>query len=101
MVIKKRSVIWTKLATKQFNDAIKFIKEDSEQNAEKVKTTLLEKIIGLEDDRWVHRQDPHKRNNDGNYLYFEILRFRIVYYATPKEVFIIRLRHTGMEPKKY
>lgn len=50
MVIKKRKIIWTKLATKQFNAAIKFIKEDSEQNAEKVKTTLLNKIIGLEDD---------------------------------------------------
>ncbi len=101
MAIKKRKVTWTKQATRQFNAAIKFIREDSEQKAEKVRLTLLDKIIGLEDDRWVHRQDPHKRNNDGNYLYFEILRYRIVYYVTPNEVFIVRLRHTSMEPKKY
>ena len=49
----------------------------------------------------IHRKDPHKNNNEGNYLYFELLRLRIVYYAEPKEVFIIRLRHTKMEPKKY
>ena len=89
------------MATKQFNAAIKFIKKDSEQNAEKVKITLLNKILSLEDDRWVHRRDPYKRNNDGNYLYFEILRYRIVYYASPNEIFLLRLRHTSMEPKKY
>jgi plasmid stabilization system protein ParE len=101
MVIKKRKVTWSKLATKQFNAAIKHIRKDSEQNAEKVRVTLLDKIIALEDDRWVHRQDQYKRNNDGNYLYFEILHYRLVYYATASEVFIIRIRHTSMEPKKY
>ncbi len=100
-MIKKRKVTWTKLATKQFNAAIKFIRKESEQNAEKVRVTLLNKIIGLQDDRWIHRHNPHKRNNDGNYLYFEILLYSIVYYATPSEVFKIRIRHTSMEPKKY
>ena len=55
----------------------------------------------LSDDTIVHRKDPYKKNNDGNYLYFEILKYRIVYYTTPKEVFIIRIRHTRMEPKQY
>lgn len=101
MVIKKRKVIWTKLATKQFASAIKFIRKDSEQNAEKVKGIILDKIIALQDDRLVHRLDPYKKNNDGNYRYFEILRYRIVYYSEPTKLFIIRIRHTSMEPKKY
>jgi plasmid stabilization system protein ParE len=69
--MKKRKVTWTKQAFKQFNAAIKFIRKDSEQNADKVKEALLDKINGLSDDRIVHRQDPYKKNNDGNYLYFE------------------------------
>jgi plasmid stabilization system protein ParE len=101
VVMAKRKITWTKNATRQFKAAIKFIREDSEQNAEKVKETILDKINGLSDDRFVHRQDPYKRNNDGKYLYFEILRYRIVYYAEANEVFIIRVRHTSMEPKKY
>ncbi len=101
MEIENRKIIWTKQATKQFKAAIEFIRKESEQNAEKVKATILNKIILLEDNRMVHRQDPYKKNNDGNYLYIEVVRYRIVYYATPKEVFIIRLRHTSMEPKKY
>ena len=97
----KRKVTWTKRATRQFNAAIEYIRQDSEQNADKVKEKILDKINDLADDKAVHRKDLYKKNNDGNYLYFEILKYRIVYYAVPKEVFIIRVWHTGMEPKKY
>jgi len=97
----KRKVTWGKRATLEFNAAINYIRQDSEQNADKVKEKILAKINELADDRVLHRKDPYKNNNDGNYLYFELLRYRIVYYAAPKEVFIIRIRHTKMEPKKY
>jgi hypothetical protein len=59
--MKTRKVSWTKLATKQFRAAIEFIREDSEQNAEKVKVTILNKIDGLKDDITVHRKDPYKK----------------------------------------
>lgn len=97
----KRKVTWTKRATRQFNAAIEYIRQDSPQNADSVKERVLNKVSELADDKVVHRKDPYKKNNDGNYLYFEILKYRIVYYAGPKEVFIIRFRHTSMEPKKY
>ena len=99
--MKKRRVTWTKHAFRQFNAAIKFIRKDSEQNADKVKEILLDKINGLSDGRIVHRQDPYKKNNDGNFLYFESLHYRIVYYRAAHEIFIVRIRHTSMEPKKY
>ena len=97
----KRKVTWGKIAAREFNAAIKYIRKESEQNADKVKEVMLNKINGLADDRVVHRKDPYKKNNDGNFLYFEILRYRIVYYATPGEVIIIRIRHTKREPKNY
>ncbi len=99
--MEKRKITWTRQAFKQFNAAIKFIRKDSEQNADKVKEALLDKIYELSDDRIIHRKDPYKKNNDGSYLYFELIHYRIVYYKTPREVFIIRIRHTNMEPKKY
>ena len=97
----KRKITWTKRATRQFNDAIEYIRKDSDQNADKVKEKLLDKIDELAEDIAVHRKDPYKKNNDGKYLYFEILKYRIVYYAEPKEVFIIRVWHTSMEPESY
>ena len=97
----KRKVTWGKRAAREFNAAIKYIRKDSEQNADNVKEIMLNKINALADNRVVHRKDPYKKNNDGKFLYFEILRYRIVYYAAPDEVIIIRIRHTKREPKKY
>lgn len=97
----KRRVTWTKRATHQFNAAIEYIRQDSSVNADMVKEKLLKKINDLASDGIAHRKDPYKKDNDGRYLYFEVLKYRIVYFAGPEEVFIIRIRHTAMEPKKY
>ncbi len=99
--MSKRKVTWAKRASRQFNATIEYIRQDSEQNADRVKERLLSKINELADDKMVHRKDPYRKNNDGNYLYFETLKYRVVYYAGPKEVLIIRIRHTSMEPKRY
>ncbi|MDQ6902247.1 MAG: type II toxin-antitoxin system RelE/ParE family toxin [Bacteroidota bacterium] len=61
----------------------------------------MNKINGLAEDKVIYRKDPYKKNNDGNYLYFEILKYRVVYYTEPDEIFIIRIRHTSMGPKEY
>ncbi len=39
-----RKIAWTKQALRQLNAAINYIRKDSDQNAEKVKETLLSKI---------------------------------------------------------
>jgi plasmid stabilization system protein ParE len=97
----QRKITWAKGAAREFKAAIRYIRKDSQQNADKVKEIILSKINGLSDDSVVYRKDPYKKHNYGKYFYFEILRYRIVYYATPGEVVIIRIRHTRMEPKKY
>ncbi len=91
----------TTQALRQFNAAIEYIRKSSEQNADTVKQKLLSKIGELADDKVVHRKDPLKKDNDGHFLYFEILKYRIVYYTKPEEVYIIRIRHTSREPKEY
>jgi plasmid stabilization system protein ParE len=96
-----RKVTWTKRSIRQFNAAIEYIRNDSDQQADRVKKKILEKILQLSDVRVVHRVDPYKKNNDGSYLFFEVLRYRIVYHARQDEAVIIRIRHTSMEPKKY
>ena len=97
----KRKIIWTKIATNQFNKVIEYIKLDSEIQAEKVKATIFNAILSLSDGLVVHRRDHLRKNNDGNFLYFELLHFRITYYRSETEIHIIRIRHTSMEPKRY
>jgi len=85
----------------QFNNAINYIRSQSDQNADKVKLTVLTNIEKLSYSVHEHRQDPLKKNNDGNHRYFELLKLRISYYSTPGEIIITRIRHTKQEPKQY
>ena len=99
MAVKK--ITWTKSAILQLNKSIEFIREESPQNAEKVKGTILEKITSLQSSLIHHRIDKYKRNNDGNFLYFEVLKHRVSFYAAKDEIIIVRIRHTKMNPKSY
>ncbi len=83
--MEKRKVTWSKQATVEFRAAIKYIRQDSEQNVDKVKESILNKINALADDSVVYRKDSYKNNNDGNYLYFELLRLRIVIMQSRKK----------------
>lgn len=65
----KRRLTWTKRATRHFNAAIEYIRQDFEQNAEKVKDKMLDKIGQLTEGKIIHRKDPYKKDNDGSFLY--------------------------------
>lgn len=83
-----RKVTWTKSATNQFEKIIDYIRQDSEQNADKVKEKILKKINQLSDDGVMRRKDPYKKKNDGKYLFFEVLK-NIVLFITVKRDFYI------------
>ncbi len=89
------------MAVKQFNSAIEYIRQDSPQNANKVKQQILGKIERLSKGNVVHRNDPCKTNNDGTYRYFIVLNYRVSYCETNAGVIIIRVRHESMEPENY
>ena len=47
MVMKNRKISWDKQAINYFREAIRYIRKDSPQNANKVKKEILEKINKL------------------------------------------------------
>jgi plasmid stabilization system protein ParE len=96
-----RKIRWDKPALQQFNAAIKYIADDSLQNAEKVKLNVLQKITRLIIHATVYPPDKYKKNNNRDFRAFEIHRYRISYYVSETEIRILRLRHTSMEPKEY
>jgi plasmid stabilization system protein ParE len=81
--------------------AYKYILKDSYQNAEKVKASILASTRKLTDSPEVHPPDKYRKNNDGSFRAYELLHYRIAYRITEKEIIIVRVRHTSMEPVKY
>jgi plasmid stabilization system protein ParE len=45
--------------------------------------------------------DKYRKNNDRSFRAYELHHFRIAYKVTEKEIIIVRVRHTSMEPKQY
>lgn len=49
----------------------------------------------------MYPSDKYRKNNDGSFRAYELHRYRIAYRVTAKEIIIVRVRHTSMEPKEY
>lgn len=99
--MSKRKIRWDKPALIYFSEAIRYIRKDSDQNADKVKKEILAKISELSLRPEIHAPDKYKQNNTGNYRAFELHRYRIAYLVKGEEIIIARVRHTSQEPEQY
>ena len=96
-----RKIRWDKEATDSFTSAIKFIRKDSFDNAEKVRNGILLKTNGLKDNPEKCALDKFKVENDGSFRAFELYHYRVSYTITEKEIIITRVRHTKMIPLEH
>jgi plasmid stabilization system protein ParE len=101
MVMKKRKITWDKQALHYFRDTIRYIRQDSPQNADKVKMQVLEKISELSIRPEIHKPDKYKLDNNGSYRAFELHRLRVGYLVKEDEIIIARVRNTSQEPLDY
>jgi plasmid stabilization system protein ParE len=99
--MKKRKILWDKQALHYFRDAIQYIRKDSPQNADNVKSEVLEKINELSTHPEIHNPDKYKVDNNGSYRAFELHRLRVGYLVKEHEIIIARVRNTRQEPHDY
>jgi plasmid stabilization system protein ParE len=97
----EREVRWPLLAQRQLLKIYEYILLDSFQNAEKVKHDILLSTRKLTQYPEMYQRDKYRANNDGSFRAYEIHRIRIAYRIKEKEIVIVRVRHTSMEPKMY
>lgn len=101
-MVSKRKVIRDEEAKIYFKKALAYIKKDSVKNAEKVKREILASTRALADEpQRQHAPDKYRKNNDGSCRAYELHKYRISYFVSSAEIRIVRIRHTGQEPKEY
>ncbi len=88
-------------AKKSLQEAYLYIKKDSLQNTEKVKSEILASIRELLKNPERHAPDKYRLNNNGSYRAYEMYKYRITYHVSPTEIRVIRIRHTKMNPLEY
>ncbi len=96
-----RIIRWPFRVQKELDGIYKYISNDSLQNAEKIISAILSSSQRLAKSPETHPPDIYKLNNDGKFRAYELYHYRISYYVNEKEITIIRIRHTKMNPKEY
>ncbi|MEQ9297744.1 MAG: type II toxin-antitoxin system RelE/ParE family toxin [Cyclobacteriaceae bacterium] len=94
-------IVWDIEAKTSFKEWINYIKEDSLQNAQKVRSEILDIVDGLKLHPLKYPPDRFKISNDGNYRAFEKHNYRIAYKIDDQQIIILRLRHVRSEPKEH
>lgn len=96
-----RGVKWPLPVQRQLEKVYQYILLSSYQNAEKVKSDILDSTRTLPEHPEIYPRDKYRKNNDGSFRAYEIHHYRITYRITNKDIIIVRVRHTSMEPKEY
>ena len=101
MVAAKQKVVWSDEAKQELKAAWKYIREDSPQNADKVRDDIVNATRTLPSYPERFAPDKFKTGNDGTYRAFEKHRYRVAYRILETEIQILRVRHTSREPETY
>lgn len=101
MVKSKPKIVIDNLAKVQLQEAYNYISLDSLKGAEKVKSKIAKTIKELADHPEKYPADKYRLSNDGSYRVFEIYKYRVSYHVSEKQITVVRVRHTSMEPKPY
>jgi len=97
----KRKIIWDNLAKEDLKKSLHYIKQDSPQNAENIKTGIKSAIEEIPAHPERYPADKYRLNNNGDFRAFELYNFRISYFIGNNEIRIVRIRHTKLKTLDY
>lgn len=97
----EKEIIWSNTAQNQLEKIYFYLVKQSKniQTPNKVVSAIHSSVTILETNWEIYELDEMKKSNDGNYRAFEIYNYIISYKITPKEIQILRIRHTSRNPK--
>lgn len=101
MVEKRRRLLVDQAVKRQMEEAWRYIHQDSVQQAEQWRAQVLASFKSLLVHPEKYPPDKYRLNNDGNYRAYELLSYRVSYHVSDKQITVLRLRHTKMNPLKY
>jgi plasmid stabilization system protein ParE len=101
MVREVLKVVWDEEARQQIRSIYEYIKVDSLRSANKVRNDIIALTRKLPSQSESHPPDKYKIDNDGSFRAFEKHHYRIAYRVKEKEIRILRIRHTKMNPLEY
>lgn len=94
-------IIWTKRAFKQFERAIKYIRDEQGLvYARIVHQKIIESISLLESQPFLGPREPVLLHKKSEYRFLIVWSYKIIYKVDNKKIVISRLFHTSMNPDR-
>lgn len=97
----RRKIVWDDMARIALREAYNYIKQDSLQQAEKVKTEILGLIRKLADNPEIYPPDKYRKDKDKHFRAFEKYNYRISYFIAEETIRVLRFRHVKQQPEEY
>jgi len=103
MVNKKYKVTWDEPARIQLKRIYEYIRKDSLQNAQKVKSEIIKIANSLSENPERFPLDKNKDDNDGTFRVFTKYKYRVAYTILQDQnaIVILRVRSEKQEPLQY
>ncbi len=100
-MVSKKKVVWDELARAALKVTYNHIRQDSVQQAEKVKQEIIATSRKLSDHPEMYPPDKYRKDKDVRFRSFEKYNYRISYFIAGDAIRVLRLRHVKQEPKEY
>ena len=104
-MVNKRlfKIIWDRQALDNFKEILTFISKQSPQAPRIVKNGVLSKLKTIKINPFICETDKLNEAQNEEFRAFIIYSYRVTYQIkmTTKEIRILRIRHTSMEPLEY
>ncbi len=97
----KKKVIWDESARVSLKKAYNRIKQDSLEQAEKVRLEILTASGKLADHPEMYPPDKYRKDKDVRFRAFEKYSYRISYFVAEDVIHVLRFRHVKQEPEEY
>ena len=97
---KARKIIWSYKSKESLNNIYEYIKNDSLQNAKKVKRRIVEIVSDLLIFPEKYSRGPFLDKTIGNFRFAVIWRYKIIYEITDNNIIILDIFHTAQSPIK-
>ncbi len=101
MVSPARRTVIDLEAKQSLREAYEYIRSQSVQNAEKVRSEILHSIKALAGNPEIHPPDKYRTDQDKGYRAYELYSYRITYHVSAQEIRVLRIRHIKMNPVTY
>ena len=97
---KKRKLVWTAKAESSLEYIYEYIKEDSPQNARKVKNEIQKTARKLLKNPEIYQVDEYYPNNPDDIRRYFNWSYRTVYEVRDEAIVILNIYHTSLDPSK-